>query len=211
MVEAGKALPGKSHEAGAYGEQRRFVGLESFIIQRRVKAADRALMRLITIKKAPQVLELGCGFHGANLRYLRKRFPEASFRGIDLRVDKSSAPDGVELIEANLTTWQPDVRYDCVLSLAVAEHFVDIPQHFRLVSQSLSDGGMAVVTTPKPEAHFVLSVASALGIFDRESIRDHKLYLTRSGIETLAGQAHLEVIEYHSILMLNQCCILVRG
>ncbi|MFC1918934.1 class I SAM-dependent methyltransferase [Chloroflexota bacterium] len=210
MIGNGDKVRSINPPVSSFGEKRKFNWLELFINRRRLKAAERVLRQLSLSNEAPRVLELGCGFYGVNISYLKRRFPKASFVGVDLRVEKSFAINGIELVEGNLNTWEPDASYDCVLSLAVAEHLVDLPRHFRLISQSLVAGGTAIITTPKPQAHFILWLGLILGIFDRESIEDHKLYLTRSGIEVLANQSSLRMMEHHSILILNQSFTLIR-
>jgi len=195
----------------SYGQNRVFAGLEKIAIRQRVKVAETVIRRLSAANPALNVLELGCGFHGANLKYLKTRFPEAHFSGVDLQIDRSSSgKDGIELIEAALDDWRPPATYDCVLSLAVAEHLVAVQKHFDLVAASLSSG-LAVMTTPTPQAHVVLQVLSGLGIFDKDACDDHKLYLTRFGIEMLASRSSLKAMEYHSTSAgLNQWCTLAR-
>ena len=195
----------------SYGQSRNFAGLEKIAIRQRVKVAEKVIARLYAKQPNLKVLELGCGFYGANLRYLKTLFPEASFFGVDVRIDNDLCEDGLNLIEATLEDWRPTTKYDCILSLAVAEHLVAPQTHFELISLSLSNSGLAVITTPTPQAHVVLELLSRLRIFDKEACDDRKLYLTRFGLEVLAARCFLKVIEYRSISVgLNQSCILAK-
>jgi hypothetical protein len=67
------------------------------------------------------------------------------------------------------------------------------------------------MTTPTPQAHLILKILSLLGIFDKQECEDHKLYLTRKGIETLAKKSFLKLINFKYISAgLNQSCIFMR-
>ncbi|MEX2160747.1 MAG: class I SAM-dependent methyltransferase [Anaerolineales bacterium] len=195
--------------AHSYGEQRTFRGLENFAIRRRLLRARLFLDLLVVQNPGKQLhcLELGCGYWGRNLVALSRDYPGIEFSGVDLSVSKEAS--GFELIEADLTTWAPQKTYDGVLSLAVAEHLLDPQTHFALIAKCLLQGGLAGLTTPAPQAHFVLSTLARLGIFDREEISDHKLYLTRTGLEALANGAGFTVEQYREFsLWLNQWMLL---
>jgi hypothetical protein len=128
---------------------------------------------------------------------------------VDLSIDSSST--AVELIQANLAEWKPNKRYDGVLSLAVAEHLLDPQRHFALIADCLERSGLAGVTTPTPQAHILLAMLSRPGVFDRDEIRDHKLYLTQTGIESMAAEAGLQVQGYSQFsLGMNQWTLLRR-
>lgn len=194
----------------SYGERRIFSCIEKIAIRQRVKVAEKVLKIIYKTKRNATVLELGCGFFGYNLLYLKSRFPQMHFIGVDLKC--SSDIDNIELIEYNIEHWKPDTKFDCVLSLAVIEHLLDLQAHFQLISLSLSDDGFAVITTPTPYAHIVLKFLSYLGIFDKREINDHKLYLTKTGITALAEKYFLEIIEFRYLsLGLNQLCILKKA
>lgn len=197
----------------AYGERRQFRGLEKLAIGLRLKAAVAAFdeQRRALAREDLSVLELGCGYHGDNLAFLQARYPRASFLGVDLRVDPDASRGGVRLVAGNMGDWRPPQRFDLVLSLALAEHLVDLPRHFQVISDSLASGGVALLTSPQPQSHAVLSLLSAIGVFDKKEIVDHKLYLTRTGLQTLADGAALELRDYRSFtLWMNQSVSLRR-
>jgi trans-aconitate methyltransferase len=191
----------------SYGEQRKFIGLEAIAIRRRLKPALH-LLRDVSIQ-APEanVLELGCGFWGRNLNAMKAIFPAMSFTGVDLSV--SAEESKVQLIQANVSSWVPNRQFDVALSLAVVEHLSDPQHHFGLLADCVKETGWIGLTTPTPQSHFVLRVLSRLGIFDKLEIDDHKSYLTRPGIQTLAGISKLTVEEFYTFSFgLNQWALL---
>lgn len=191
----------------AYGESRRFRGLEKFAIRLRLAAAVAAFdrQRRALAREDLTVLELGCGYHGENLAYLQARYPRASFLGVDLRVNPELSRGPVRLVPGSLDAWRPPGAFDLVLSLALAEHLVDLPRHFELIAEALAADGVAFLTSPQPQAHAVLWLLAAIGIFDRQEIADHRLYLTRAGLQSLADAAALELRDYRSFTLgMNQ-------
>lgn len=141
---------------------------------------------------------------------LQPDYLNVKLTGVDLSVSKET--DGIKLIEADITDWKPEQIYDMVLSLAVAEHLLDPASHFALIAKCLKEGGLAGLTTPTPQADFVLRTLGKLGIFDRQEIEDHKLYLTQNGLQTLAKQAGLAVEECYTFsLGMNQWMLLRKA
>ncbi len=196
----------------AYGEGRNFRGLEAFAIRGRLRLARELLGELVEKIETSnaEVLELGCGYWGRNLKALKEEFPTLQFTGVDLSV--SSSEQEIELVQADLSTWQPSKKYDVVLSLAVLEHLTEPHKHFELIANSLKLGGLAGLTSPAPQAHLILTTLGRLGIFDREEIRDHKVYYTETGLRLLATVAGLHVESYNTLsLGLNQWILMRKG
>lgn len=185
-------LPAK--RISSYGEQRKFRGLEGFAISRRLQKARILIDKLISQhpNRSLHVLELGCGFWARNLQILSSEFAKVQFTGVDIKVSKPGK-ESINLIEADLTEWKPNQKYDCVISLAVAEHLLDPRQHFEQIAACLRQSGYAGVTTPTPVADFVLEKLGRLGVFDREEIQDHQMYFTENGLKKLAELSGLAV------------------
>lgn len=199
----------------AYGQARQFKGLERYAIQRRQRIAQRAMQSLANSNPRGdlQVLELGCGYTGANLQLLAQEFPQSHYTGVDLKVAKNSVNDSlVKLVEADIENWRPEQEYDLVISLAVVEHLVRPAAHFTLLAACLAADGLAVLTTPTPFADLPLRALARLGIFDRDEIADHKTYLSRTGIQAFCKEAGLEIVDYHlASFGMNHAALLRKG
>ncbi len=157
------------------------------------------------------VLELGCGYNGFNLIYLSKIFPAIDFTGVDVSVKKTENPN-VNLVCGDIEIWQPKLMYDVVLSLAVIEHLTDPSKHFHLIKKCLNPDGKAILTTPTPFNHIIWSNLARFRMIDVNNIDEHKLYLTRGGIYSLAVTHDLSVIQYKQFqLGLNQYATLAKN
>ncbi len=184
----------------SYGQHRQFNVLERAAIQRRVREVLKTLRAFVANRPSEpiDVLELGCGYFASNLQQIKRLIPNARCTGVDLVVSQEVANrQELELLEVELDSWRPPRTFDLVLSLAVIEHLVDIQRHFDLIARSLRPNGIAVNTTPTPYAHFMLQALGKFGIVDTKEIIDHKLYLTRTGVYSLARRASLEVLDYN--------------
>lgn len=182
--------------------------LERWAVSQRLARVISPLRSVVQNKTQVRVLELGCGFSGANLKFLHTLFAEVHFSGMDLRV--SSEPiAGIELFGADLNLWQPEAQWDFVFSLAVVEHLADPARHFRLMHDCLLPGGLVVLTTPTPLSFPVLMTLTALRVFDARTILDHKCYFTREGIAFHAQHAGFRMIAQETFQWgMNQYAIL---
>jgi len=191
----------------AYGEHREFYGLEAYSISRRLKQARGLLGRLVIQKPKAEVLELGCGYWGNNLRLLHQEYPHIKFTGVDLSVSKGVT--GIQLVQADIFSWNPHYEYDAVLSLAVVEHLLNPQAHFRLLAHCTKAHGLVGLTTPTPQSHFILKLLAWLKIFDRSEIDDHKNYLTETGIRNLAENTGFSTEEFRTFSAgMNQWALL---
>ena len=194
----------------AYGEHREFHGLERYAISRRLKQAHGLLGRLAIQKPKAEVLELGCGYWGNNLTLLHQEYPNIIFTGVDLSVSKDVTD--IQLIQADISSWNPHYEYDAVLSLAVVEHLLNPQAHFRLLADCTKAHGLVGLTTPTPQSHFILNLLAWLKIFDRSEIDDHKSYLTEAGIRTLAENTGFSIQEFRTFSAgMNQWALLRKN
>jgi len=197
---------------GAYGKSRRFRGIEAFAIRKRLKVAENVLRRQLLEKPNTSVLELGCGYYAANLQYLKTVFSSADFVGVDMDVDQSLTQHGFSLHKVDFERWHPQKTFDCVISLAVAEHMLNPLNHFKLIRTCLSENGIAIITTPTPASDIVLRLLASLRFFDKEAVSDHKLYLTYDGIKNMSQSADLELRDHRIISMgMNHVCTLTAA
>jgi len=79
------------------------------------------------------------------LKYLRLKNPRLSLTGIDLRINERIP--GVDLIEANIGTWQYHHQFDVVVSLAAIEHVVDVQNFMKLAEMLCSADGLVIIMT----------------------------------------------------------------
>lgn len=188
----------KAVRPNSYGQSRQFSGLELWAIRRRQRVALQALRGLVHARPGAElrVLELGCGYLGANLQMMAAQFPLVQFTGLDVHIfDEGTSPQ-IQLIQGDIEVWQPKKQYDLVMSLAVVEHLARPAEHFGVIAGCLKPDGLAVLTTPTPLADIVLRSLARAGIFDRGEILDHQTYLTESGIRSFCRRAKLEIMKY---------------
>jgi 2-polyprenyl-3-methyl-5-hydroxy-6-metoxy-1,4-benzoquinol methylase len=140
------------------------------------------------------VLEFGCGYHGNNLIELIKHYPGFQCLGIDMVVNPDPSIKNITLLADDVTTWQPKNTFGIVLSLAVIEHLPDPAQHLQLISRALKPGGIAVLSSPTPDAHGLWLLLGRLRMIDTSAGNVHMLYLTQQGVNSLAEQTGLRII-----------------
>ena len=178
----------------AYGQTR-----QSFIDKLTIKQRMHHALKMIAVFKLSDidersVLELGCGYQGSNLIDLVRHYPCFQCLGIDKVVNADAGRNNITLLSDDITTWHPSNFFDIVLSLAVVEHLPDPSRHLRLIYQSLKPGGIAILSTPMPGAHASWSLLGKLRLIDTSTGNAHMLYLTQQGVNYLAEQAGLKVI-----------------
>ncbi len=183
------------HKGQSYGQTR-----HSWIDKLTIKQRMHHTLQMIDAAKLSRndeksVLELGCGYHGGNLRELVKHYPAFQCLGIDTVVNSDTGVKNITLLADDVTTWQPKKSVDIVLSLAVIEHLPDPGQHLQLISKALKPGGIAVLSTPTPAAHALWSLLGKLHLIDTSEGNVHMLYLTRQGINYLAERERLKIIK----------------
>lgn len=192
----------------SYGKKG-FTLIDRLTIRERLKFAIHAIenFQSINVDKVPTILELGCGYSGENLRVLAKKFPGATFIGLDLSVTKYKLPPNITLLALDVDHEIFQHEVDVVLSLAVVEHLINPLNHFSFLASVCDPNGVIGITTPTPQLHLLWSILKKVGLIQGE--QDHLLYLTREGIHSLARKAGLRTVAYKSFEMgLNQFCLL---
>jgi trans-aconitate methyltransferase len=156
---------------------------------------------------APEVVEVGCGYHGQNLLALAEIFPTATFTGLDLEVDSEVAHARVKLATIDLNKRKPKQRGHVILSLAVIEHLHQPLAHLQLLKSLCHPDGLICLTTPTPQLHLLWVALRALRLIHGE--QSHVSYLTGEGLAQLAREAGLALREYRQFeLGLNQFALL---
>mgnify|MGYP001189175524 CR=1 FL=1 len=197
----------------SYGQTRNFCALEKYAIKLRLRNAINYIDYFTkSYKKNISIIELGCGYSGNNLLAIKKKNPDSSCTGIDLFINPElKSNEKMNFIEADINKWKPEKTYDCVLSLAVIEHLTDLQGHFNLISDCLSPNGIAIISTPLPHAHIIIWLLSLIKI-GNEEYNDHKLYLTKAGIESLAKISNLKILKHETVSIgFNRIYLMIKN
>lgn len=99
------------------------------------------------IKSGSRVLELGFG-QGANLRYLAKKHPDASFVGVDyLPAENDDFPSNVELIKADYSdlSMLKDGSFDVIFAVETIVYNTNKTSVFSEVRRLLSPDGVFII------------------------------------------------------------------
>lgn len=91
---------------------------------------------LSVISEPKRLLDIGCG-NGHTLVSVSRVYPDANLYGVDLsgvacRLTREKLPD-VEIFQGLIEDYKPDVKFDWVLCLGVAEHFEDVRSVLRII------------------------------------------------------------------------------
>jgi SAM-dependent methyltransferase len=159
------------------------------------------------------VLDLGCGlceltdkiplevdyvgverdpylFHHATTRFPQRRFLQA-----DLEDE----------------TFDPQVRADAVILLAVWEHLHAPLRLLERVPRWLEPGGIFVLTTPAPAAHKILDAGAAIGLLSKHADEEHERLWSIGEIEAAAAKEGWRLKTARRFLLgLNQLVVLER-
>ncbi len=127
---------------------------------------------------------------------LSNKYPEAHFIQRDLDCDR------LEL----------DKKFDCILMIALIEHLFNQKFIMEEVSQSLTPGGIVVITTPTPLGNDIVHrLGSYLGLFAKSAIDDHIIIYNRHRFKILAREVNLRVKKHIYFQMYcNQLTILEK-
>lgn len=102
----------------------------------------------VRLESPERIVDVGCG-PGNSTAVLASRFPEADLRGLDSSADMletARASNGeIHWFQADITSWEPDEKYDLIFSNAVLQWVPDHQAIFpRLVSFLKPEGALAV-------------------------------------------------------------------
>lgn len=104
-------------------------------------------------------------------------------------------------------------EFDTIVLLAVIEHIemAEVYTLFRQFSGLLKKGGILFLTTPTPNAKYILELLAFIRLLDKENIDEHKHYWNKHDLLDLAQDCGLEVVKYQKFQIgFNQYCILKK-
>lgn len=152
------------------------------------------------------VLDFGCG-SGALAAFVAP----GDYVGYD--VDAASLDRAHSLYPSHtfVQSLPVDRVFDRVVSLAVIEHMPDPPGFLSQLASFAKPGGRIVLTTPNPRFDFLHHYGSAIGLFSHDASEEHVSLLDHAGLQALANQLALKVVEYRRFLMgANQLLVLEK-
>ncbi len=128
--------------------------LRAWHIKKEIRAIKRQL------PQNAQVLDAGSGF-GQYSHYLATRSKYWKLKGVDVKTEqiadcnqffnKIGLGSRVKFEEADLTKFSEPGKYDLILSVDVMEHILDDVAVFNNFYQSMSAGGVLIVSTPSDQ------------------------------------------------------------
>ena len=109
------------------------------------------LLAQIPAERPEVVYDLGCG-PGTATVYLKRRWPAARVIGVDgspgMLARARAEHAGIEWVEADLTTWQPDVLGDVVYSNAAFQWLDDHHTLYPRIVETVKPGGALAIQVP---------------------------------------------------------------
>ena len=189
----------RTHQA--YGQE----GL-TFLDRAGAWSSRRAIARHLPDRRDLAVLELGCGFHAAQLVALAPRLKYGV--GVDFRLspqlstlEKFTFHEGT--IEETLPKLEPE-RFDAVLLISVLEHLRDPLPVLESVRGLLKQSGVLLINVPTwLGKSFLEFSAFRLGLSPRMEMDDHKMYYDKRDLWPLLVRAgfrpSLIRLHYHKL------------
>lgn len=164
----------------------------SFIDRFGVWLSQRAISRELPDRRDLEVLDLGCGFHAAQLAALAPRLKRGT--GVDFRL----APDLARLpaftfhegaIEETLPKLAGQT-FDAVMLISVIEHLRDPLLVLEAVRDLLKPSGVLLVNVPTWRGKaFLEFFAFRLGLSPKVEMDDHKMYYDKRDLWPLLVRA----------------------
>jgi malonyl-CoA O-methyltransferase len=125
------------------------------------------LIKTINKKKAPRILEIGCGT-GNYTQLLKNKFPQALIHPLDISpemlvVAKKKFPaKTIDFIAADGEAWEYKEKYDLITSNATFQWFTDLEKTLIKYLQMLDYGGAIYFSLFGPKTFFEFSEVLAL-------------------------------------------------
>jgi len=178
-------MSGRAGEA--YGERG-----STWVDRLGVWLSQRAIRRWLPDRPGLSVLELGCGFHAANLVNLPERVTHAT--AVDFRLSPALRQHPrLELREGpieEVVPTLPAARYDVVLLISVLEHLHDPLAALRQACTVLRPGGLLLVNVPTWRGKVFLEFSAfRLGWSPAVEMDDHKAYYDKRDLWPLLVRA----------------------
>jgi SAM-dependent methyltransferase len=186
-------------ESESYGQK----GI-SWVDQLGVWLSQRAIRRRLPRNLTLDILELGCGYHAAQLMALRDIVKHGT--GVDFQI----APDllnrsGLTFYEGTIEGMIPKLplaSYDVILLISVLEHLREPFECLESIQRLLRPGGLLLINVPTWRGKFFLEFSAfRLGLSPKTEMDDHKMYYDKRDLWPLLVRAGFKpsriVLRYH--------------
>jgi SAM-dependent methyltransferase len=178
-------LSERRHES--YGQKKL-----TFVDRLGVWRSRRAISRELPNRSDWEVLELGCGFHAAQLVALKPRLKHGVGVDFQLAPELASLPNftfyegAIEEVLPRLTAQ----TFDAVLLISVLEHLSDPLFAIETVRGLLKPSGVLLVNVPTWRGKdFLEFSAFRLGLSPKAEMDDHKMYYDKRDLWPLLVRA----------------------
>jgi len=181
---------------------------DNFVARQRFRAA------LPHIRQDSRVCDIGCGLHGAFLRYAGSRVRFGV--GLDYQpFPKNRDSLSRMFVRCNIVEGIPlnDAQFDHVVMLAVLEHLETPKTLLEDIYRILIPGGSLIMTWPQPLVDPLLHVLHRVGLVSHEMESDqHQQRIpTPDLISMLGGMGFQGFTHEHFELGLNNLLVSVKG
>jgi SAM-dependent methyltransferase len=174
-------------DSEAYGQKKL-----SLVDRFGVWLSQRAIRRCLPRSEGLDILELGCGYHAAQLLALRDRLSHGT--GVDFHIDPDLLKeDGFTFHEGaieNTLPKLPAASYDVVLLISVLEHLREPLACGESLRRLLRPGGLLLINVPTWRGKFFLEFSAfRLGLSPMTEMDDHKMYYDKRDLWPLLVRA----------------------
>lgn len=152
----------------------------------------RAIRRELPAGFRGAVLELGCGYHAAQLCALRDRLSRGT--GVDFKIDPALRSDPhLDFREGSIESvlpGLPEQHFDAVLMISVLEHLHDPQAALATVRKVMRPGGVLLINVPTWRGKTWLEFSAfKLGLSPKIEMDDHKMYYDKRDLWPLLVRA----------------------
>jgi SAM-dependent methyltransferase len=164
----------------------------TFLDRAGVWLSQRAIARHLPDRSDLEVLELGCGFHAAQLVALESRLKHGV--GVDLRVaPELGAREKFIFYEGTIEETLPKLvaeKFDAILLISVLEHLLDPLHVVQSAREMLKPSGTLLINVPTWLGKgFLEFSAFRFGLSPKLEMDDHKMYYDKRDLWPLLVRA----------------------
>jgi SAM-dependent methyltransferase len=181
----------------------------TFVDRLRTRLVQREILRRLPKAGGLRVLDLGCGYHAANLRAIGDRLAEGV--GVDFQIgEESRRHPRLRFIASTVEDALPGLpanAFDAVLLISVLEHLWNPGECLSQCHRVLKSGGRLLVNVPTWYAKPVLELSAfRLGTSPACEMDDHKMYYAKRDLWPLLVRGGFQPsrirLEYRKLCMI---------